>query len=283
MTSYLENKRIAFIGAGSMAEAIIRGLVTKEIAKPELLYAVNRSNQEQLETLHKQYGLNVTAEPEEKLSFIRNADVVVVAMKPKDVKQAFGAFSEALNAGQLLISVVAGLSIATIKALVPAGMPVARTMPNTSSTIGLGATGIAFSEGTTPALQDTALTIFRAIGEARVVPETLINAVTGVSGSGPAYVYYFLEALIEAGVEGGLDPQLARDLAVQTVLGAASMVQQTQEDPAELRRKVTSPNGTTQAAIEVFDQQQLKETIQAGVRRCIERAKEIGEQISSAT
>lgn len=281
MTSYLENKRIAFIGAGSMAEAIIRGLVNREIAKPEQLYATNRSNLEQLETLHKRYGIHGSAQPAEKLAFIRNADIVVVAMKPKDVKQAFGEFREALHADQLLISVVAGLSIGTIEALVPKGMPIARTMPNTSSTIGLGATGIAFSERVTPELQETALTVFRAIGEARVVPESLINAVTGVSGSGPAYVYYFLEALIDAGIESGLDPELARDLAVQTLLGAASMVQQTGSDPAELRRKVTSPNGTTEAAIKVFDEQQLKETVKAGVRRCMERAKEIGDQISA--
>lgn len=277
----LTNRKIVFIGAGSMSEAIIRGLIHQEIAQPEYVFAINRSNKEQLKSLKEQYGIRVALEPEDRERFVRDADLVVVAMKPKDVRQAFGEFSAWLRPEQLLVSVVAGLSLDTIHLLVPEGMPVVRTMPNTSSTIGLGATGLCSSESVTPPLLDMALAMFKAIGTVSIVPEAMMNMVNGISGSGPAYVYYFMEAMIAYGVEGGLTPELAKELTVQTVLGAAAMVKATGEDPAELRRKVTSPNGTTQAAVEVFERQGLGETVGAGIRRCVERAAEIGAGISA--
>lgn len=277
----LKGKRIVFIGAGSMAEAIIRGLIQQETAQPEDLCAMNRSNAEQLAALQARYGIRCVSEPAQKEEWIRKADIVVVAMKPKDVRQAFSEFSPFLRADQLLISVVAGLSLATVGLLVPEGMPVVRSMPNTSSTIGMGATGICFSPEVTSELQAMAVSFFKSVGEVAAVPEEWMNMVNGISGSGPAYVYYFMEALIEAGVRGGLEPGLAKELTVQTVLGAAAMVKATQEDPAELRRKVTSPNGTTQAALEEFQRLGLADAVMAGVKRCVERAAEIGAQISS--
>lgn len=275
----LAGKKIVFIGAGSMAEAIIRGMIQQEIALPEYVYAMNRSNADQLQALKERYGIRCVFEQSQKDEVIREADIVVVAMKPKDVRQAFAGFSSQLRPNQLLVSVIAGLSLATISVLVPEGMPVVRTMPNTSSTIGLGATGICYSDSVTPALQKMALAIFKAIGEVSVVPEAMMNMVNGISGSGPAYVYYFMEAMIAHGIEGGLPPELARNLTVQTVLGAAAMVKTTQEDPAALRRKVTSPNGTTQAAIEEFDRLGLGTTLSRGITRCVQRAAEIGEQL----
>jgi pyrroline-5-carboxylate reductase len=277
----LTGRKIAFIGAGSMSEAIIRGLVQQKIAQPELVFAMNRSNKEQLAALKEQYGIRIVLEPGDKETFIREADIVVVAMKPKDVRQAFSEFNTLLRPDQLLVSVVAGLSLATMSMLVPEGMPIVRTMPNTSSTIGLGSTGICSSDSVTPELQQMALAMFNAIGEVCVVPEDMMNMVNGISGSGPAYVYYFMEAMIAQGIAGGLEPDLAKSLTVQTVLGAAAMVKATKEDPAELRRKVTSPNGTTQAAIEVFEQLGLASALGAGIRRCVDRAAEIGAAISS--
>ncbi|MDF2922080.1 MAG: pyrroline-5-carboxylate reductase [Paenibacillaceae bacterium] len=276
----LTGKSIVFIGAGSMAEAIIRGIIQQEIAQPEHVYAINRSNVEQLAALKERYGIHCAFEASEKEEYIRRADIVVVAMKPKDVRQAFAGFSNLLRPEQLLVSVVAGLSLDTISLLVPEGMPVVRTMPNTSSTIGLGATGLCYSAGVSASLQNMALAMFNAIGEVSVVPEALMNMVNGISGSGPAYVYYFMEAMIAHGIEGGLAPELSRNLTVQTVLGAAAMVKATQENPADLRRKVTSPNGTTQAAIEEFERQGLSRIISSGITRCVERAAEIGTQIS---
>lgn len=263
-----------------MAEAIIRGLVQQDIAEPGNLFAVNRSNREQLEALRSRYGIHCALESDKKEAFIREADIVVVAMKPKDVRQAFSEFNGFLRADQLLISVVAGLSLDTISLLVPEGMPAVRTMPNTSSTIGMGATGLCFTANVSSGLRDVAVALFAAIGEVVVVPESQMNMVNGISGSGPAYVYYFMEAMVAAAVEGGMEEELARKLTVQTVLGAAAMVQTTGESPAELRRKVTSPNGTTQAAIEAFDRHGFSGAIAAGVKRCVERAGEIGAQIT---
>ncbi|MNC35996.1 Pyrroline-5-carboxylate reductase [compost metagenome] len=124
------------------------------------------------------------------------------------------------------------------------------------------------------------LSLFRAIGEAYPIPEEQMNILTGISGSGPAYAFYFMESMIAAGIKGGLSPELAKELTVQTVLGAASMVKLSGEEPAELRRKVTSPNGTTQAAIEEFQRRGLSDIIDAGIVRCVTRAAEIGEGLS---
>jgi pyrroline-5-carboxylate reductase len=163
--------------------------------------------------------------------------------------------------------------------LIGEGRAIARTMPNTSSTIGLGATGISFSPAVTEAQRELALAMFRAVGTVAVVNEPLLEAVNGVSGSGPAYVYYLMEAMIAAGVDLGLTEEASRELTVQTVRGAAEMVRLTGEQPAELRRKVASPGGTTQAAIETLERYSFQEGMNAAIRRCAERAREMGEAI----
>lgn len=281
MSNLLADRRIVFVGAGSMAEAIIRGLVGQGIAAPDRIIALNRSNAEQLERLRERYGIRTGADAAAKERAIREADIVVLAMKPKDAAQALLDNRRLLRREQLLVSVIAGLSIATLESLALAGMPIVRTMPNTSSTIGLGATGVSFSQGATQADRDIALALFAATGIVAAVDERLLDIVTGVSGSGPAYVYYMMEAMIAAGIEGGLAADDARSLTVQTVLGAATMVQTTGEEPAELRRKVTSPNGTTQAAIETLDARGVQGAIVAAVLRAAERAGELGRAIGA--
>jgi len=277
----LSEARIVFVGAGSMAEAIFRGLVERQVADPHQLYVTNRSDSAKLERIRSQYGVNVTNDPLDRETFIREADVVVLCMKPKDVESAFAELQPLLRDGQLLVSVIAGLSTAKAAALLHTSLPIVRTMPNTSSTIGLGATGISFSPNVTEAGQRLAIDMFESVGIVCVVEESKLDLVTGVSGSGPAYVYYFMEAMTKAAVEGGLSEEDARKLTLQTVLGAAHMVETTKEDPAELRRKVTSPNGSTQAAIETLDRHQFCEGIVRAVFRSAERAKEMGEQIAA--
>lgn len=276
----LTDKKIAFIGAGSMAEPIFKSLIRQHTVRPEQVYIMNRSNAAHLAAMKEAYRVHAAFSPEEKESFIRQADIVILAMKPKDVRQAFEEFNSFLNSSQLLVSLVAGLSLDTLQLLIPQGMPVIRAMPNTPSSIGLGAAGLCCSADATEAQRSMGLALFRAVGEAYEIPEAQMNILTGISGSGPAYAYYFMEAMIAAGVEGGLSPELAKALTVQTVLGAASMVQTTGEEPAELRRKVTSPNGTTQAAIEEFQRLGLADAVQAGIKRCVARAAEIGEGLS---
>jgi pyrroline-5-carboxylate reductase len=281
MTSSLSQIRIAFVGAGSMAEAIFRGLIERKITDPGQLYVMNRSDQAKLDRIHDQYGVHVTLQTELRHSYIKKADVVVLCMKPKDVESAFQELKPHLHEGQLLISVIAGLSTSKIETLLDTRLPIARTMPNTSSTIGLGATGISFSGYANDHHQKLAVDMFEAVGIVTVVDESKLEIVTGVSGSGPAYVYYFMEAMKQAGIQGGLTEEEAHQLTLQSVLGAARMVELTKENPAELRRKITSPNGSTQAAIEVLDRYQFSEGIVRAVFRAAERAKEMGEQIAA--
>lgn len=265
-----------------MAEAIVRGLTSIENDNPARITMVNRQDTDRLKSLHERYGVSYAANEADKQRAIAEADVVVVAFKPKDAIDGLNALGPQLKSSALLVSVIAGLSISTMEAVLgTSGQPIARTMPNTSSSIGLGATGISFSAGTNAEQQQLAVEMFASTGIVSVVEESKLDIVTGVSGSGPAYIYYMMEAMIEGGIRGGLTPEAARELTVQTVLGAARMVELTGEDPADLRRKVTSPNGTTQAALETLDRHDFSVGVTKAVLRSAERAGELGEAISS--
>lgn len=279
MNDTIPAKHICFIGAGSMAEAIIKGLIAKRLFAPGQISAVNRSNAERLRTLSASYGITIPAGEADKETLITRADVVVLAMKPKDAAQALGAIGPLLQERQLIISVIAGLTISSLTKMLGKPLAIARTMPNTSSMIGLGATGICYSDQVTAEQRLLARTIFESVGIVHEADEPLLNIVTGVSGSGPAYIYYIMEAMIQGGIEGGLSPQAAEELTVQTVLGAAMMVRQTGEKPEELRRKVTSPGGTTQAAIELMNSFKVREAVTRAVKRAAERAEELGSML----
>ncbi|MFD2332078.1 pyrroline-5-carboxylate reductase [Cohnella sp. GCM10020058] len=276
----LAQSKICFYGAGSMAEAIIRGLVDTGTAPAGNITVFNRSNLGRLAELRGRYGVLTADSEAARQDALLTSDVIVLAMKPKDAAAALKALAPSLRAEQLLVSLIAGLSIETIRGLTSASQPVVRTMPNTSSSIGLGATGIAFSEGLAEEAQRLALDMFGAVGIAQVVEERLLEAVTAVSGSGPAYIYFIMEAIIAAGVAQGLTPEAAHELTVQTVRGAADMVRLTGEQPSELRRKVTSPNGTTQAAIETLQRLGVDEAFSAAMNRCADRAGELGRAIA---
>jgi len=275
----LRGVKLCFYGAGSMAEAILRGLVAADLADPADIAVMNRQNAERLQELAARYGVIPADTDAKKADALSSADVVILGMKPKDAANAIRALAPLLRPEQLVVSLIAGLSISTIQRLVGRDQPVARTMPNTSSTIGLGATGISYSSSVSAERRALALAMFEAVGLATVVEEPLIEAVNGVSGSGPAYVYYLMEAMIEAGTKLGLTSEAARELTVQTVRGAAEMVRTTGEKPGELRRKVTSPNGTTQAAIETLEKFDFQEAMNQAILRCAERAREMGEAI----
>lgn len=270
---------ISFYGAGSMAEAIARGLIHKQVAKPASISMLNRSNQERLAYLTKQYGVVTSNQVEQKNKLLEEASIIVLAMKPKDAKDAITAIAPHLSEKQLLVSVIAGLSIETIQMLLGFAAPIARTMPNTSSSIGYGATGIAFSDEVSEEQKQQVLMMFEAVGTVSVIPEEKMEILTGVSGSGPAYVYFMMEAMIAAGMEGGLSPEQARELTIQTVLGAAVMMRETGEDPAKLRADITSPNGSTQAALDVLREGGFTETVKAAVRRAEERSREMGQAV----
>lgn len=281
MSDSLRSQSLVFIGAGSMAEAIVRGLIEQNKALPDHITLHNRNNTERLSRLNSRYGVQVVSDHDLKKESIRNADILVLAMKPKDIGSALAQIREDVNEQQFIVSVAAGVSIATIERLLERRVPIARTMPNTSSTIGLGATGISFSDNIKPEQKALAVEIFESIGIVSEVAEPLLDTVTGVSGSGPAYIYFMMEAMIAGGMKGGLSKEEAHKLTVQTVLGAAQMVKLTGEDPAELRTKVTSPNGTTQAALDLLRSCSFPEAVEKAVLRAAERAREIGAAIAS--
>jgi len=273
------SEHICFIGAGSMAEAIIRGLIERKTAAPTQITVINRSNRERLAVLNERYGVVTPTAEKDKRAAMQSATVLVLAMKPTDAATVLTDASTLVHEQQLVVSVIAGLSVHTIDRLLQEKVPIVRTMPNTSSTIGEGVTGIHFSSRVSHDQQQTVLAMFRSIGMTATVDEAQLDTITGVSGSGPAYIYYMMEAMIEAAVEKGFSTETAQAIVMQTVLGAAKMVKQSGENPASLRQKVTSPNGTTEAAIQLMTEQNFSRIVNQAINRSSERAAEIGRSL----
>jgi pyrroline-5-carboxylate reductase len=273
----LADKRLFFIGAGSMSEAILKGLSATAILPPGQITVCNRQHLARLEELRAAYGVVPSLD---KVTDIATADIVVLAVKPFDVAQALGEIHAALAPGQLLISVAAGVATAAIEARLPGGMPVIRTMPNTSSFVQESATAICRGRWATPEQLELARQLFAAIGTVAVVDEAAMDAVTGLSGSGPAYIYYVAEALLAAGAAVGLSEETSRELLLQTLYGAARMLRETGKGPAELRRQVTSPNGTTMAGIAILDEREVHQAFLHAVERATARAREMGQALA---
>lgn len=272
----LADTRLFFLGAGSMSEAMLKGLSATATPPGGRITVCNRRNVARLEELRATYGVVASRD---KITDIATADIIVLAVKPFDVAQALDEVYAALSPGQVLISVAAGVATATIEARVPEGMPVVRTMPNTSSFVQESATAVCRGRWATPQHLDLARQLFAAIGTVAVVDEAAMDAVTGLSGSGPAYIYYVAEALLAGGAAVGLSEETSRELLLQTLYGAARMLRETGKDPAELRRQVTSPNGTTMAGIAILDEREVHQAFRRAVERATERAREMGQAL----
>ncbi|MDD5201371.1 MAG: pyrroline-5-carboxylate reductase [Terrimicrobiaceae bacterium] len=263
--------KIATIGAGRMAGALVRGLVHAGVCTPADI-AVADAIPTARERLAADLGARAVAT---NADAVADADVVLLCVKPADVSAALGACADALS-GRLLISIAAGWSIDSLGKHAGAAR-IVRAMPNTPAQIGAGAT--AYAGGPTATADDLALAgrILGAVGLAVAVPERMLDAVTGLSGSGPAYVFLVMEALSDAGVAAGLPRPLATQLAVQTVLGAARLAAETNEPPAQLREAVTSPGGTTAAALRVLDAANVRSAFGDAVRAATDRSRELGQ------
>lgn len=269
-------EKIGFIGAGSMAEAMIAGLIKGKVYKAEQIIIANRSNTERLNELSKKYGIDTT---HDKKKLVKEASIIVLAMKPKDVKAGLEG-TQSLIEDQLIVSVLAGISIQTITNILGKEAPIVRAMPNTSAAIGKSATAIAGSDSVTIKQLKKCESLFEAIGICKVVEEYQLDAVTGLSGSGPAYIYYLVESMEKAAVEVGLDPFVARELIVQTLLGASEMIAVSDKHPSQLRKEVTSPNGTTEAGISILKERQVEEAFISCIKRATERSNELKEMFS---
>jgi pyrroline-5-carboxylate reductase len=268
-------RHIAFIGAGAMAEAIVSGLISKGIFRPEQIWVNNKENYERLERFRTLYGVRVTRDKREALS---GAGLVLLSVKPKDAREALEAIKPYVRSEHIIVSVMAGITTDSIARALGIKIPVVRAMPNTSAAIGQSATAIAAGRYATKDHLSQVERLFKAIGTTAVVSEHELHAVTALSGSGPAYVYYFAEALEAAAKEAGLKPDIARELILQTLAGAVDMLKTSGAETSELRRQVTSPGGTTQAGLEVLEQYKTKEALCACIRRAMVRSAELAEQ-----
>lgn len=248
-------KNILFIGAGSMAEAIIHGLTAQNVIDAAHIFVTNKSNEAKLQQLHEAYGVSTTYEL---ATALQQADLVVLAMKPKDVTAALTQLAAHIPATTPMLSVVAGYAMASIEQLVGA-RPLARIMPNTSAQIALSTTGVAYNAAVDDATKEVITTLLQSIGTVIEVEEDQLHAVTAISGSGPAYFYYVVEAMEEAGLTYGLDEQTVKQLVVETMAGASEMLKRVDEEPHLLRKKITSPGGTTEAGVNALKKFHVKE------------------------
>ncbi len=272
----LENKKVCFVGAGAMAEAVLAGMLNKRMIKPGAVSVTNRSDRFRLNELV--YNFGVIADADQKQKSISEADILILAMKPKDVRSAITEIKGLTHSKQLILSVVAGIPTQLISTLLGHEAPIIRTMPNTSAMIGYAATGMC--QGATATEEHVVLAkhIFESIGIVEIVEEDQLDAVTGLSGSGPAYIYLLVEAMKNGAIQAGLNEDVSNKLIRQTLIGAAHMLSETGEEPSALREKVTSPNGTTEAGIGVLRKYQFEQGIIDCIVRATERSRELGEE-----
>ncbi|EXA67108.1 pyrroline-5-carboxylate reductase [Acinetobacter baumannii 348935] len=267
------NCNISFIGGGNMAQALIGGLISQGLPATRITVS---DPVEKVRSLLAEKEVNVT---DDNIAAIKDADIVLFAVKPQVLAGVLKPL-QGLLAGKLVISIVAGAEIATLSALLGTDR-IVRVMPNTPALVQTGAHGLFANEEVgnddrelaSQVLASTGLTIW-------VNSEAQIDAVTAVSGSGPAYFFYMMESMIRAGKNLGLDEKVATALTLQTALGAAQMAITSSNTPAELRKNVTSPNGTTQAALEVFDRAQISQNIQAALAAAQKRSQELAQELS---
>jgi pyrroline-5-carboxylate reductase len=262
-----------FLGFGKMASALVQGMLQAGSCKSEQILVVNR-HPETIKDEVQQYGLALASSPRR---LVQQAETIVLGTKPADSVQLLRDVRQDLD-GKLLISVAAGITLQALQDAAGHRTRVIRAMPNTPSLVKKGATAYALGDHATAADAEVADKLFSAVGLVFRVRETALNAVTGLSGSGPAYVFIFVEALADGGVMMGLPREVAFELAIQTVLGSAQMIRETKLHPAELREMVASPGGTTMAGIETLESHGLRYTIMSAVRAASERAHELGRE-----
>lgn len=275
--SVLDNKKISFIGGGNMAQALISGLIGCGI-QPNLITVAdpNLSVRDQLSAK----GLNTVDPTADANAAVIDADIVVLAVKPQVMKAVIGAFADALST-QLVISVAAGLSTELLSNMLNGYRNIVRAMPNTPAMIQMGATGLYGTDDISAEQKQLATAVMEASGLVMwVEDEAHMHAVTAVSGSAPAYMFYIIESMVDKGIALGLDTEQASALALQTMIGAAKMALNSADAPAELRRKVTSPNGTTQAAIESMQANDIGRQIGEAMQACYDRSQALSEEMS---
>jgi pyrroline-5-carboxylate reductase len=265
------DRRVAFLGGGNMATAIIRGLLRAGLAPKKITATARRP--EKAAELEQTHGIVATLD---NLAAAREAEVIVLSVKPQALDKLLTQIAPAIDRSKLVISVAAGVPIAAIERRLGAGARIVRTMPNTPCLVGVGATALAAGDHATPEDLALARAMFDSVGLTTVVDEYLLDAVTGLSGSGPAYIFLIIEALSDAGVKVGLSRHQSLELAAQTVLGSAKLLLETKVHPGALKDQVTSPGGTAIAGLHTLEAGGLRTTLIDAVEAATRRARELG-------
>jgi pyrroline-5-carboxylate reductase len=267
-------KKIAFLGTGNMAEALVKGLLRSGVAsKEEIVCAEPRAARR--DEIAARYGVKVTADNR---AATEEASIVLLSVKPQTMDALLEEIAPAIDHRKLVVSIAAGIPISGIARKLGAGVRIVRTMPNTPALVGAGATALARGAHATDEDLEEAKRLFEAVGIAHVVEEHHLDAVTGLSGSGPAYVFIAIEALADGGVKVGLARPVAMALAAQTVLGSAKLLIETGEHPGRLKDQVTSPGGTAIAGIHALEVEGLRAALIAAVEAATKRSHELGEK-----
>ena len=273
----MHTRTLGFLGGGNMAGALIKGLLHAKVLGPERIF-VSDVKRERLELLHETHGVAVIADNRE---LVRSVDVLVLAVKPQVVDKVLVAIGKDIGKDTLVISVAAGVPIAAMEARLPEGAKVVRAMPNTPATALAGATAIAAGTHATESDLAVARALFEAVGRVVTLDEVLLDAVTGLSGSGPAYVMLIIEALADGGVKVGLHRDTALLLAAQTVYGSAKLLLDTGEHPGRLKDMVTSPGGTAIAGLHTLESGGLRKTLMDAVECATKRSMELGVEMAA--
>ncbi len=271
-------QKIGFIGSGNMAEAMIKGLLSAKVVDPQQICSSD-PRKERCQSLIDRFGIKSTTDNAE---VVKHASVVILAVKPQILPKVCDEVSSQLDSSKLVISIAAGMPIRAIEGHFAAKTRIVRAMPNTPALVGAGATALAAGEHATSADLDVAKQIFDAVGKTVALDEDQLDAVTGLSGSGPAYVFLIIEALSDAGVKMGLSRENAQALAAQTVLGSAKLLIDTNEHPGRLKDMVTSPGGTAIAGLHTLEAGGLRTTLINAVEAATRRSRELGEAAANA-
>ncbi len=269
--SPLRDITIAFIGAGKMAEALLRGVLAAGV--PAARLAAFDPDRKRLADIARELGCRAAGSNEQ---VVEGADLVVLAVKPAVAATALEEARPGLRAGATVVSIAAGVPLSTLAVVVPAGVGLVRAMPNTPCQVGQGMTALAADSPAPAEGLDRAEALFAACGRTLRLPERLFDAVTGLSGSGPAYIFLVIEAMADGGVQAGLPRAAAQELAAQTVLGAAAMVLGTGSHPGQLKDMVASPAGTTIAGLAALETRGLRAALMEAVRAAAQRSAELG-------
>ena len=264
--------RLTIIGAGAMGSAFAAGVISAGVLGKDDI-TLTDVDAAKLEKAKSDLGVSVTSD---NAAAVRGANVVLIAVKPGIVPEALEQIGGALAKEQLVISIAAGVKLESIESQLPRDTKVIRAMPNTPCRIGAGAIGFARGKTAGDAEVAVAKRVFDAVGLSFEVPEKLLNAVTGLSGSGPAYIFVLIEALSDAGVRVGIPRDISTKLAAQTVMGAARMVIEENEHPARLKDQVTSPGGTTIAGIDALERAGFRSALIEAVKAATKRSEELG-------